>query len=237
MPTLVRLQPEPAPRGDSLPRAVVFDLDGTLVDSVDDISRLLNIVLGEDGVATFSGHEVRSLMGEGVRALIAKALRARGVPGRDDRIEQLKDRFLDLYCGRPVALTTAFPFVAEVLGQLAGQGVSVGICTNKAKRPAQLILEALGLDRHVGAVVGADSGFGQKPDPAPLLACASMLGVPASTVVYVGDHHIDVETARAARVPVVAVAFGYSGVPAGDLGADRTISCLSELPAAIRGLV
>ena len=224
-------------RGDSLPRAVVFDLDGTLVDSVDDISTTLNIVLREEGVATFSGHEVRGLMGEGVTALIRKALRTRGVPGRDDRIEHLKDRFLDLYCSKPVALTTAFPFVEVILGQLAGQGISIGICTNKAVRPAQLILEALGLDRHVGVVIGADSGFGHKPDPAPLLACASMLRVPASTVVYVGDHHIDVETARAARVPVIAVAFGYSGLPATDLGADRTIACLSELPAAIRGLV
>lgn len=223
--------------GDSLPRAVVFDLDGTLIDSADDVSTTLNLVLREEGVATFSGREVRGLMGEGVRALIEKALRARGACGRDHRLEQLKERFLDLYCSKPIALTAAFPFVAHVLGQLAGQGIAVGVCTNKAERPARLILEGLGLDRHVKAVIGADSGFGQKPDPGPLLACASLLGAPASAVVYVGDHHIDVETARAAGVPVIAVVFGYSLRPAEDLGADRTIACFSELPAAIRGLV
>lgn len=176
-------------------------------------------------------------MGEGARALVYRALRARGVECVDARVDRLRDRFIDIYCQEPVGATRCFPFAIEILAGLGKQGFGIGICTNKAERPARLILEKLGLARYVGAIVGADSGYGQKPDPSPLLACASQLGVPSSNVIYIGDHHVDVETARAARVPVIAVAFGYSSTPTIDLGADRVVSCLSELPEAIRDFV
>lgn len=237
MPVLVALQPKEVGGETSFPRAVIFDLDGTLIDSVDDVSITLNMVLRERGVPAFSEHDVKLLMGEGVIALIRKALRVRNVKIPDAELDRLKDRFLDIYCHDPVALTKAFPFAADVLSKLANQGISVGVCSNKAEKAARLILERLGLAQHVQAVVGTDSGFGQKPDPSPLLACASKLSVPKTEVVYVGDHHIDVETARAAKIPVIAVAFGYSGVSAESLGADRTIACFSELPTALRGLV
>jgi phosphoglycolate phosphatase len=239
--------PDPAPGAlpldravarDLLPDAVVFDLDGTLIDSVDDVTATLNALLGEEGIATFSDRQVRLMMGDGVHALICKALDARGVEEPpESELERLKDRFLELYCTDPVVATTAFPHAAELLAALAGSGIALGICTNKAEQPARLILQRLGLDAHLGVLIAADSGFGQKPDPGPLLACATKLGVPRDRIVYVGDHPVDIETARAARVPVVAVAFGYSAVPAQNFGADRTVTCLSELPAALAGLV
>lgn len=201
-----------------------------------DVCTVLNEVLREDGIPLFEAHEVRALMGEGIAALVRKALRQRAADASCERRQDLTQRFLDLYCANPVTLTTAFPFALEAIAELTAYGLAVGVCTNKAERPARLILDRLGFSAHVQAVVGADSGFGRKPDPAPLLGCASKLGVPASRVVYVGDHGIDIETAKAAGVPVVAAAYGYAGSPAHELGADRIIACLSELPSAIRGL-
>lgn len=175
-------------------------------------------------------------MGEGAFGLISKALELRRIPLPEARITELKNEFLDLYCENPVVLTTAFPYACETLSTLAKQGILLGVCTNKAEKAARLILERLGLDQHVQAVVGGDSGFGRKPSPTPLLACASQLGISISNVVFVGDHHIDIRAARAANVPVIACTFGYSAVAASNLGADCTIECLSQLADKIKGL-
>lgn len=228
---------EPVSAKGALPRAVIFDLDGTLIDSAGDVSVILNEILRQEQVPAFTTSEVKALMGEGIGALIRKALVARGLDMSEKDRERLTARFLERYCDDPVAFTTIFPFTREVLSDLVANGILIGICTNKAERPARLILERLGLAQHVCDVVAGDSGFGQKPDPGPLIACAVRLGVEAAQVVYVGDHVIDVQTARAANVPVIAVAHGYSGAPAAELGADRVIQCLSELPVAVRGLI
>jgi phosphoglycolate phosphatase len=235
-PEFVNALPELALSDDVLPRAIVFDLDGTLVDSVEDIAAILNRILRERGVAAFSASEVKLLMGEGISALIRKALRIRGLDATEADLQRLAELFLDFYSHDPVALTTPFPWALDVLSGLAGEGVAIGVCTNKAEKPARLVLERLGFATHVRAVIGGDSGFGQKPDPGPLLACASRLGIPASQLVYVGDHSIDVETARAANVPVVAAAYGYAGTTIINYGADRVIWCLSELPIVVHGL-
>jgi phosphoglycolate phosphatase len=218
------------------PGAVIFDLDGTLVDSAADVAAALNAILAQEGHDPFSPAQVRSMMGHGIRALIDKALRALGTAAADERLDRLRDRFLEVYGRSPAAATTVYPHAADLLAHLAGRRIAVGVCTNKDEGPARRVLDEVGLGRHLGTVVGADSGFGQKPDPGPLLACAAKLGVPREGVVYVGDHAVDVATARAAGIPIVAVAFGYSAVPAGDLGADRLVGCLSELPAALAGL-
>jgi 2-phosphoglycolate phosphatase len=221
--------------GRTWPRAVIFDLDGTLVDSAEDVAAILNVVLG-DGGGTIRARTVRTWMGDGARALVGKALRSRGIDPARDELDRLHRRFLALYATAPVVATRAFPHAAEVLSGLASRGIGTGVCTNKEERVARLVLDATGLGDHVHALVGAGSGHALKPDPRMLLACASKLRAAAGEVLYVGDHHIDVATARAAGVPVVAVAFGYSRVPAASLGADRTMTCLSELPSMFAGL-
>ncbi len=221
----------------TLPSAVIFDLDGTLIDSAHDVTIALNRILPQKDAPRFTADEVKPLMGEGVRAVIQKALLARGLRESESGISHLKEQFLDIYCRERVSKTTAYPFAAAVIDELSAKRISVGVCTHKDEGAARLILRQLGFDRQIGAVIGADSGFGRKPAPAPLLACASRLSVSPDQVVYVGDHRIDVETARAANIPVVAVAYGYSGEPVGTLGANRTITCLSELPVAICGLI
>jgi phosphoglycolate phosphatase len=216
--------------------AVIFDLDGTLIDSAADVASILNRLLAEAGIAGFALGEVEGFMGDGVRALIAKAFAARQARVADAALDGLRDRFLDLYCEQPVERTKVYPHAFEVLADLRRQGLRVGVCTNKSERPAQLILERLGFFAHVGALVAGDSGFGQKPEAGPLLACAARLGVKPEEVVYVGDHPVDVAAGRAAGMAVVAAAFGYSADIAAELGADAVIADLSELPAAMARL-
>lgn len=200
----------PVPPRARFPRAVVFDLDGTLVDSVADVAAALTGVLREAGIHPLSEDEVRGLMGHGAPGLLRGALRLRRCDSAE--AEWMTRRFLDRYAAAPAVHSTAYPGAVETVAALAAAGIPVGICTNKAAWTARAVLRALGFAPHVGAVVGGDSGHGMKPDPAPLLACIAELGAAPEDTVYVGDHHVDITTARAAGVRVLAVPFGYGDV-------------------------
>lgn len=215
------------------PRAVIFDLDGTLIDSAGDSASILNAVLKDEAVAPFSSEEVEVLMGGGISATIDKALKARGRPASTARIDQLHSAYLRLYTDAPVVMTKPYPHARDVLARLVEKGMSIGICTNKAERPARLILEQTGLSQHISAIVGGDSGFGLKPQAGPLQACAGMLNTPLDDVMYGGDLPIDVATARAAGSRVFLVRYGYAKIDTTKLGADFTIGCLSELPSVL----
>ena len=175
-------------------------------------------------------------MGDGIRALIEKALRARDREGSQATADCLYRRFLRVHSEHPLRSTKPFPHTAEVLTELAGRQISIGVCTNKAEAPARLILERTGLGAHVSALVGGDAGYGLKPDPRPLQACAGKLGLHSADVVYVGDHAVDVATARAAGIPVIVVGYGYAGAAVSTLEADRSIECVGALPAELAGL-
>jgi phosphoglycolate phosphatase len=218
------------------PRGLIFDLDGTLVDSAGDVAAVLNAVLAEERVFRFSDEEVKGLMGHGIRALLEKALLARDRNGSRPTVDRLYRRFLRLHSERPLRSTKPFPYTAEVLTELAGRQISIGVCTNKAEAPARLILERTGLGAHVSALVGGDAGYGLKPDPRPLQACAGRLGLRCADVIYVGDHAVDVATARAAGIPVIVVGYGYAGSAVSTLGADRSIECMGALPLVLIAL-
>jgi phosphoglycolate phosphatase len=218
------------------PKGLIFDLDGTLVDTAGDVAAVLNGVLAEERVLRFSGEEVERLMGGGIRALIEKALRARDREGSQATVDRLYRRFLSIHSGHPLRSTQPFPHTTEVLTELARRRISIGVCTNKAEAPARLILEKTGLAAHVSALVGGDAGYGLKPDPRPLQACAEKLGLRSADIVYVGDHVVDVATARAANVPVIVVGYGYAGSAVSTLGADRLIECMAALPVELADL-
>ncbi len=218
------------------PSGVIFDLDGTLVDSAADIASILNNVLVEERTSSFSVDEVAALMGHGIRATIEKALRARGRDAEAQKLEHMERKFAQLYVEAPIARTRPYPHAVEVLSALSRRGLRVGVCTNKAEAPARLVLDHTGLGPHVSALVGGDSGYGMKPDPRPLRACARKLGVPLRSIAYVGDHAVDIATARGADVPVIVACYGYGGTEVHALGADGTIGCLSELAAALAAL-
>ncbi|MCG8560962.1 MAG: phosphoglycolate phosphatase [Hyphomicrobiales bacterium] len=222
--------------GSPWPEAVVFDLDGTLVDSAPDIAAALNTVLQGHDLPQFSLDDVTRMIGGGVPKLVERALRALGRPDETDLAARLIEAFLPVYSAAATERTTVFPGVREVLERFAGAGVKMGVCTNKPEGISRQILSALDLARYIGAVVGGDSGPERKPHPAPLLSAFEALGVAPAAGVMVGDSGADAGAARAAGVPVVLVSFGYTQTPVGEIDCDRVIDRFDALEAALAEL-
>ena len=218
--------------------AVVFDLDGTLIDSVADIGAALDLLLVEFGRRPLRFGEARAMIGDGAAVLVRRAFAATGSALAGDAESAVVARFLDLYAGCPVSPTCLYPGVVETLETLRAAGLRLGLCTNKPQRIAASILAALGLARFFGdAVLGAEVLPVRKPDAAPLLWVLERLGCQPAEAVMVGDGLNDVLSARAAGLPVVAVSYGYSRGSAAGLGADLVIEAFADLPAALERLV
>jgi phosphoglycolate phosphatase len=218
------------------PEAVVFDLDGTLIDSVGDITDALNGALAKEGLETFSEAELRLMVGGGARVLIERALKARGLSEDAGLAQRLHASFMDIYKSASVARTTVYPHGRELLSELRRDGAKLAICTNKPQGITEDVLAKLELRQFFQAVVGATDALPRKPNPDMLLAALAALGAEPSEAVMIGDSSNDVGTARAAGVPVVAVSFGYTRTPAHELGADIVVDSLSEVIGAIRQL-
>jgi phosphoglycolate phosphatase len=216
--------------------AVVFDLDGTLVETAADLHLVLSELMGREGLPTPPLPEVRGMIGDGAKALLARAFAAAGVVPDPDRLDELYREFLEVYTAEPCRRSHLYPGAVEVLADLAAAGHPLGLCTNKPQRPSELLLEALGVAGRFGAIVGGDALPVRKPDPAHLIAVLDRLGATPATAVMVGDSRNDVITAHAAGVPCVLVSFGYTNVPARELGAELVIDRLAELPAALASL-
>ncbi|CAA9543332.1 MAG: Phosphoglycolate phosphatase [uncultured Sphingosinicella sp.] len=217
----------PAIRFDS----VAFDLDGTLADTAPDIAHALNHALGTIGRLAIASQVVRTMIGDGARNLIRRALTATG--GNDEAlIDQLYPVYVDFYADHPCGGTKPFAGVEAAMDALAANGVRLAICTNKPERVSRALLEALGWTERFSAIVCGDTLSVRKPDPAPLFAAIRE----ARSAAFVGDSLIDAETARAAAVPFVAVSFGYSSVPADRFGADAVIDSFDALIPALDGL-
>ncbi len=212
-------------------RHLIFDLDGTLVDSAPDLAAALNGLLGELGKPPLAENTVRAMVGDGAGVLVQRGLAASGL-GDADQPSALK-RFLALYRDCLIDKTRAYPAVEETLEQLMAAGHRLGVCTNKPYDPTQRILKALQLDRFFGAVIGGDSLPQRKPDPEPLLAAIEQLGGTAKSAVMIGDSANDVLCARAARVTAILIPSDY-GNPAED--ADVKLARFGELPAALARL-
>ena len=216
--------------------AVVFDLDGTLVDTAPDLQAHVNIVLGELGRPGLDLDDVRLLVGDGARTLIRRGLEATGgVPDGVD-LDLLYGRFLERYTADPARRSTVHEGVLAVLHALRARGLRLGICTNKAQAPTDRLLAALGLAPFFDVIVGGDAVPAKKPDAGHLRATLERLGARPARSVMVGDSGHDLQTARAAGVPCVLVSFGYTPVPARALGPDRVIDRFAELPAVLASL-
>jgi len=216
--------------------AVIWDLDGTLVDSVADLAAALNAVLRRHGLAARSRAAVTGMIGDGVGELLNRGFAAAGRPLRAREVPALRREFLAVYAEGATRETEPMPGAIPVLESLSGDGWRHAVCTNKPTGIARQILAALGLSRWIELVVGGDAGLPLKPSPEPVLACLDALGITAQRAVMVGDSANDVAAARAAGVPVVFARFGYGRQPDGDGDHAAAIDALDELPPIVRRL-
>jgi len=216
--------------------AIVFDLDGTLIDSLPDIRAALNCALVEDGRREVSLAEAKAMIGEGAAALLDRALAATGEALSGDAFDRLLARYLEFYRQSPAELTVVYPGVFEVLERLRAEGLKMGICTNKPESMSHLALGALGMGHLFRAVVGGDTLDVRKPDGRHVVAVLDRMGADPGSAVMVGDSQTDMRAARDAGLPVVAVAYGYSGVSPDELDADLLIDGFEGLPEALRRL-
>lgn len=216
--------------------AVVFDLDGTLVDTAPDILAYLNEMLSELGRPGLGLDAVRPMIGDGVKRLMIRGLEASGGVPSDLDIDALFHRYLERYTAEPARESRPYDGMVETLEALSNTGLRLGVCTNKPQRPTDRLLARLGLDRYFGAVIGGDALPVKKPDPAHLLAVLERLDVEPERAALIGDSETDLKTARAADVPCILVSFGYTAVPARELGADRVIDHADALIHALAGL-
>jgi phosphoglycolate phosphatase len=208
-------------------KAVLLDLDGTLVDSAEDIRAALNRALAERGLRRVGLAEVKGMIGDGSLKLVERGLAATG--GDPGDLAPAHERFLECYGEAPTALTRPYPEVLDTLRRLREAGLKLAVVTNKPASATRAVLGDLDLADLVDAVVGGDTASHRKPHPAPLLLALERLGVAAGDALMVGDNHHDVTAARAAGLRAYAVTYGYSHKPVEDLGADRLIERFSDL--------
>lgn len=217
--------------------AVVFDLDGTLIHSVPDLTACFNLLLAEEGGRPLDDGEVRLMVGDGVETLIQRGFAtAAPRPARAAEVDSLVARFMAFYEASPARYTRCYPGAMDMLTGLRAKGCRLGICTNKPHRATVEVLELLGLSGFFSGVVGAERTSPIKPDPRPLLATLDAMGAEKARAVMVGDSPVDIALARNAGIPVIAVNYGYTRVPPTELGADILIDHLNELPAALARL-
>ena len=217
-------------------RAVIFDLDGTLIDSLPDVMNALNAVLADRGRRPIIRDEAKLMVGGGAEPLLKRAFDATGDALPAEHLPGCVDAFTAYYRENPTSETTIFDGAIPALEVLIGEGIKLGICTNKPHRSALQVLEALELNTFFDACLGKTSVPYHKPDRRHYDKVATALGVDPDQSVYVGDSETDVETARNAGVPIITVPFGYSRGSVTELGGDRLINHFSELPDAVRDL-
>lgn len=216
--------------------AVIFDLDGTLVDTAADLHLVLAEVLGAEGLRAPSAAAVRGMIGDGARVLVERALAAAGTPPEPRLVDRLFERFRSRYAREPCRASTVYPGGRELLDRLAAMGLRLGLCTNKPQGATMGLLRALGLQDRFGAVVGGDVLPVRKPDPGHLAAVLDRLGTKPRHAVMVGDSRNDLRAAQGLDMRCVLVSFGYTDEPAAGLGADTVIDRLVDLEDALRRL-
>ena len=216
---------------------VVFDLDGTLVDSAPDLAATLNIIFAREGLPPVAYDTARKLVGGGARSMIERSLTAQGRKLDMPAVDRLVKGFIDHYAAHIADRSRAFPGLEAALDELAAGGCRFAVCTNKLEWLSVRLLDALGLANRFAAICGADTFGLQKPHPDLLRRTIARADGEPGRAVMVGDSISDIAAARAAGVPVIAVDYGYAETPVSEFGPDRVISTLAELPSAVFDLL
>ena len=194
-------------------RAVIFDLDGTLVDSAPDLHAAALALLEERGAEPVTLAQIHGFVGNGIPKLVERCLEAGGAPAKGPALAKAVARFKKHYGAAPALLTHAYDGVEAMLGALSARGLLLGVCTNKPEALTRAVLAGVALDRHLRATVGGDTLKVMKPDPEPLRHAAHLLGVAIDEALYVGDSETDADTAAAAGMAFALYSGGYRKRP------------------------
>lgn len=212
---------------------LVFDLDGTLVDTAPDLVDTLNVVLAREGLPRVSYDHARMMIGGGAKAMLVRGLKEDGRAPTPQLMERLFADFLAHYTEHIADRSRPFPGLTDALDLLARKGHRFAVCTNKLEALSVRLLRALDLAGRFAAICGQDTFGIQKPDPDILRRTIAAAGGAPGHAIMIGDSETDIRTARAAGVPVIAVDFGYSDRPVSDFAPDRVISRFAQLPDEI----
>ena len=213
---------------------LVFDLDGTLVDTAPDLIAATNHVLEHVGLPRVDAQSLRPYIGHGARVMIERATAIAKLSEAEH--ERLLERFLDYYGAHIAVDSRPFEGAVDALERFKAAGAKLAVCTNKREGMSRLLLDTLDLSRFFAAVAGRDTLPNSKPHPGHLLGTIALAGGDAARAIMIGDSNVDIATAKAARVPVIAVSFGYSDTPVEDFAPDAVIDHYRELAPAIAAL-
>jgi phosphoglycolate phosphatase len=216
---------------------IAFDLDGTLVDTAPDLIATLNAVFADKGVPPVEYDDARAMIGGGVRILLERGLAAQGIAFTPADLEALYSIYLNRYAAHIADRSHIFPGLLPALDRLEERGFRFAVCTNKLEWLSVKLLDAVGLSPRFAAICGPDTFGIPKPDPEMLRRTVRRAGGDPAAALMVGDSATDINTARAAGVPVIAVDFGYTETPVPLLNPDRVISHFDELASAIEALL
>ncbi|HVV78437.1 MAG TPA: phosphoglycolate phosphatase [Pseudolabrys sp.] len=215
---------------------IVFDLDGTLIDTAPDLIATLNVILTKEGMPPVPYEQARTLIGGGAKVMLARGLAAEGRDASPAQLDKLFVDFVNHYSAHIADHSRPFPGLEQTLDQLSGDGFKLAVCTNKLEGLSRKLLDALKLTPRFAFICGQDTFAAPKPNPDTLRKTIAAASGSMSDAFMIGDSETDVLTARAAGVPIVAVDFGYTPRPIAEFRPDRVISRFSELPTAIAAI-
>ena len=212
---------------------IVFDLDGTLVETAPDLLATTNAVLAREGLGPVSRGDLNHLVGHGGRAMLGRALEMRGRNADSDTLDRLVPVFLDIYSDTIPGDSRPFDGALDAMERLASAGHVLAVCTNKYEGLSRRLLEALGMAEAFATIAGPDTFEARKPDPAHLLRTIGAAGGDPRAAVMIGDSFNDIEAARRAGVPSIGVPFGYTDTPIASLSPTKVIDHFDELDDAL----
>jgi phosphoglycolate phosphatase len=212
---------------------IVFDLDGTLIDTAPDLIDTLNLILARESLPSIPFATARRMIGGGSLRMLERALVADGRPAGKAELDRLYADYIAHYAAHIADRSRPFPQLQTTLDRLAAEGHRLAVCTNKLEWLARLLLDKLDLTRHFATICGGDTFGVMKPDPQIFRQTVRRAGGDVAAAIMIGDSGTDIGTARAANVPVIAVDFGYPEVPLATLHPDRIIGSYDELPSAV----
>jgi phosphoglycolate phosphatase len=217
---------------------VVFDLDGTLLDTAPDLVASLNHTIAASGLEPVSYGDLTHLVGHGARAMIERSFRLRGHPLDESEVPEMLQRFIDHYLAGMPGESRPYPGLLAALDRLRDAGMTLAVCTNKMESLARPLIEGLGLNDYFAAITGGDTFAVRKPDPAHLIGTVERAGGNIARTVMVGDSLNDFKVAENAGVPSIGVPFGYSDVPIQSLNPTIIVEHFDELtPQMIESLL